>query len=90
MKFGLCLQSPVNMSCISRISTPTKALTTLSNNTNVKFHWINMLESYNKFLTKRAFLHHYIGEGMEEETFSRSTEGILKLIEEYKEMEKSY
>lgn len=49
-----------------------------------------MLESYNKFLTKRAFLHHYIGEGMEEETFSRSTEGILKLIEEYKEMEKSY
>lgn len=78
------------MPCSSRILTSSIALTTLSNNTNVKLHWINMLENYNKFLSKRAFLHHYMEEGMEEETFSRTNEGISKLIEEYEEIENSH
>lgn len=46
-----------------------------------------MLESYNKFFSKRAYLHHYLGEGMEEETFKSTDECISKLIEEYEEIE---
>lgn len=49
-----------------------------------------MLDNYNKFLSKRAFLHYYTEEGMEEYTFSKTNEGILKLIAEYEDIEKSH
>lgn len=45
------------------------------------------MENYNKLLSKRAFVHHYTGEGMEEETFSKTNESISKLIAEYEEIE---
>lgn len=47
------------------------------------------MKNYNKLLTKRAFLHHYIGEGMDEVEFSLANENISKLIVEYEEIEKS-
>lgn len=47
------------------------------------------MESYNKLLTKRAFLHHYIKEGMEEGEFFTVKENISKLIEEYEQIENS-
>jgi len=47
------------------------------------------MEKYNKLLTKRAFLHHYTGEGMEEGAFGMVNESISKLIAEYEEIENS-
>lgn len=67
----------------------TRAMTTLCNNTAVKYNWIDMLNSYKKLLSKRVFLHHFIGEGMDEETFTMANENISKLITEYEEIESS-
>lgn len=47
-----------------------------------------MMNNYHKLFSKRVFLHHYTGEGMEEETFSMTNENILKLITEYEQIEK--
>lgn len=49
-----------------------------------------MMNNYNKLFSKRVFLHHYFGEGMEEETFNMTNENISKLIAEYEEIENSY
>lgn len=76
------------MPCSGIIAT-TKTVTTLCNNTAVKHCWINIKENYNKLLRKKAFLHHYFGEGMEEETFGTTNENISKLIAEYDEIETS-
>lgn len=73
----------------SGITPTTKAITTLCNNTAIKDCWINMMNNYNKLFSKRVFLHHYMGEGMEEETFSMTHENISKLIAEYEEIENS-
>lgn len=62
-------------------------MTTLCNNTAVKHCWIKIKEKYNKLLKKNAFLHHYIGEGMEEGIFDTTNESISKLIAEYEEIE---
>lgn len=46
-----------------------------------------MMENYNKLFSKRAYLHHYIGEGMDEESFNVTNDNISKLIEEYDQVE---
>lgn len=47
------------------------------------------MENYNKLLSKRVFLHHYIGEGMDEGSFNATNENMSKLIEEYDQIDKS-
>lgn len=47
------------------------------------------MENYNMLLKKRAFLHHYTKEGMEEMEFHAAKENISKLIEEYEKIESS-
>lgn len=64
-----------------------RSVTTLTNNTAIKQYWINIMKNYNKLLSKQAFIHHYTGEGMEEEIFSKTNENISNLIEEYEEIE---
>lgn len=46
-----------------------------------------MIGNYNKMLDKRAFVHHYTGEGMEESMFSVTKESISNLIAEYEGIE---
>lgn len=48
-----------------------------------------MMGNYNKLLAKRAFIHHYTGEGMEEEMFGITKESISSLIAEYEGIEHS-
>lgn len=50
---------------------------------------MNIMKNYNKLLTKRVFLHHYMGVGMDEAIFDTANENISKLIAEYEEIENS-
>ncbi|XP_072399952.1 tubulin alpha chain-like isoform X1 [Diabrotica undecimpunctata] len=64
-----------------------RAVTMLSNNTAVKSAWERILRKFNLMLAKRAFIHHYVGEGMEEEEFRDAKEDVKCLIMDYKEVE---
>ncbi|VVC37355.1 Hypothetical protein CINCED_3A023846 [Cinara cedri] len=85
-KFGLCYLPPLTVPS-SGIVAATRTVTNFSNNTAIKQYWINLMKNYNKLLSKRVFVHHFTGEGMEEEMFSKTTESISKLIAEYEEIE---
>ncbi|KAK9745660.1 Tubulin/FtsZ family, GTPase domain [Popillia japonica] len=43
-----------------------RAVTMLSNSTAIKDAWDKLVRKYDKMFAKRAFVHHYVGEGMEE------------------------
>ncbi|XP_012281440.1 tubulin alpha chain [Orussus abietinus] len=59
----------------------------LSNNTSVRHAWSKIGRKFNLMLKKRAFLHHYIGEGVEEGLFEEAKDDLLALITDYKEVE---
>lgn len=65
-----------------------RAVTMLSNSTAIKSAWQRILHKFNKMYNKRAFIHHYVGEGMEEGEFDEAKKDLTALIDDYKEVEK--
>lgn len=64
-----------------------RAVTMLANTTALKFSWQKLLSKYNLMLSKRAFVHHFVGEGMEESEFSDAKEDLKALISDYSEID---
>ncbi|XP_055907740.1 tubulin alpha-1C chain-like [Eupeodes corollae] len=64
-----------------------RAMMALTNNTAVKIAWCRMLSKYNQLFNRRAFLHHFMSEGLEESTFREASEDICSLISDYQEVE---
>ena len=60
----------------------------ISNNTAMRHRWSMLTRKYDLMYQKRAFFHHYIGEGMEEDFFKEAREDMMTLINDYKEIEK--
>ncbi|XP_070499053.1 tubulin beta-1 chain-like [Chironomus tepperi] len=61
--------------------------TFISNTTAIQFLFQRLLCQYRSMFQKRAFIHWYTGEGMDEQEFCAAEEGIVNLIEEYKACE---
>lgn len=59
--------------------------TFLSNTTAIQFLFQRLMTQYQTMFQKKAYVHWYTGEGMEESEFSAAEEGIQSLIEEYNE-----
>lgn len=59
--------------------------TFLSNTTQIVFLFQRLMTQYQTMFQKKAYVHWYTGEGMEESEFSAAEEGIRSLIEEYNE-----
>lgn len=51
--------------------------------------WCRLVNKFNKLYERRAFIYHYVGEGMEESTFFDATSNICQLISDYQEVESS-
>ncbi|XP_050082248.1 tubulin alpha chain-like [Anopheles aquasalis] len=65
-----------------------RALCMLANNTAVRTAWSRIVEKYRVLYERKAFLHHFLDEGLEVLDLEEAIENIATLIDDYKEIEK--
>uniref|UniRef100_A0A336KZU1 Tubulin alpha chain n=1 Tax=Culicoides sonorensis TaxID=179676 RepID=A0A336KZU1_CULSO len=86
-KIGINGQPPI---CIpgGDVAHSNKAVCMLSNNTAIQHVWQRLLHKYDLLYSKRAFLHHFIEEGLDEAFLHEAREDVATLIDDYKEFDR--
>lgn len=64
-----------------------RAVVMVSNSSAIRVAWERLCKKFSLMYAKRAFVHHYVGEGLEEGEFNNALLNIKALAKDYKEME---
>lgn len=86
-KTGLNYQPPA---CVpgGDLAPSHRAVCMLSNSTSIRRAFSRIVYKFDNIMSKRGFVHHFVGAGLEEGVLTEARDDICALVSDYKEIEK--